>query len=143
MYSLATSFLKVLRPRGDDDFSDRLNYYSTPIILLISSIIVSAKQYISKPIQCWIPPQFTSAMEEYIESYCWIQNTYWLPMHEHIPDDLQMRENRQIGYYQWVPFILLMEALMFTTPCLIWRICSWQSGNLLSQYTLILVLRYQ
>lgn len=32
-------------------------------------------------------------MEEYIESYCWIQNTYWVPMYENIPDDHTARES--------------------------------------------------
>ncbi len=109
MHYLAVDFIKNFQPRGDDDFigelvafsavlqpvrniTDRLNYYYTPIMIGVGALIVTAKQHVGQPIQCWVPPQFTTSMEEYIETYCWVQNTYWLPMHSNIPDDHQSRE---------------------------------------------------
>ncbi|VDL86240.1 unnamed protein product [Nippostrongylus brasiliensis] len=127
--TLARSFINALSLRGDDDVIDRLNYYYTPIMLSIACLIISAKQYGGTPIECWVNPHSRESMEEYIESYCWIQNTYWVPMYENIPDDHTAREEKQIGYYQWVPFILIAEALMFSLPCIFWRLLSWQSGK--------------
>ncbi|KAE9415395.1 hypothetical protein Angca_006097, partial [Angiostrongylus cantonensis] len=126
--TLARSFINALSLRGDDDVVDRLNYYYTPIMLSIACVVISAKQYGGTPIECWVNPHSRESMEEYIESYCWIQNTYWVPMYENIPDDHTTREEKQIGYYQWVPFILIAEALMFSMPCIFWRLLSWQSG---------------
>ena len=95
MQFLAASLLKYLRPHGDDDFVDRLNYYYTSILICLLSVVVTAKQYVAQPLQCWIPTQFTSSMEQYIENYCWIQNTYWVPMHVHIPDDHMTRKGER------------------------------------------------
>ncbi|VDN58039.1 unnamed protein product [Dracunculus medinensis] len=121
-------FLKGLKPEFDDDAIDRLNYYYTPMLFVIFALTLSAKQYVGQPIQCWIPAQFTGAWEQYSENYCFIQNTYFLPLNHYIPRDLEERESREIGYYQWVPFILGLQGILFYLPNLIWKLFNWQSG---------------
>ncbi|CAD6194791.1 unnamed protein product [Caenorhabditis auriculariae] len=121
-------FLKGLKPHYDDDSVDRLNYYFTPMLLVIFALTLSAKQYVGQPIQCWIPAQFTGAWEQYSENYCFVQNTYFIRPDRYIPDSTQEREDNEIGYYQWVPFILGIQAILFGIPALFWRLTNWQSG---------------
>ncbi|VDM14793.1 unnamed protein product [Wuchereria bancrofti] len=40
------AFLKGLKPQFDDDAIDRLNYYYTPLLLVIFALTLSAKQFV-------------------------------------------------------------------------------------------------
>ncbi|BHF68162.1 Structural component of the gap junctions [Sparganum proliferum] len=80
---------------------------------------------IGKPIQCWVPPEFTRAWEEYTENYCWVSNTYFLLPSEDIPaEDHELRSAKFIGYYQWMSIVLAGQAMMSWVPHLLWRVGS-------------------
>ncbi|GMT10764.1 hypothetical protein PFISCL1PPCAC_2061, partial [Pristionchus fissidentatus] len=122
------SALSFLHYRKDDDFVDRLSYFYTSSFLIMMAVLVSFKQFGGRPLECWVPAQFTASWEAYTEMYCWAQNTYWVPIDQDIPPDYAEREYRQISYYQWVPFFLLLQAFLYYVPCLMWRLMSDKSG---------------
>jgi hypothetical protein len=77
----------------------------------------------------------------YAETYCFIKNTYNLPLYSRIPDTYQERTALEIGYYQWVPLVLVAQALLFFAPSIIWRIFYKRTGTIIillnPQFTLI------
>ncbi|GMT06989.1 hypothetical protein PENTCL1PPCAC_29163 [Pristionchus entomophagus] len=117
-----------LRPHTLDDPVDRLNYFVTTMILAFFGIMVSAKQYVGSPIQCWTPMEFRGGWEQYAEDYCFIQNTFYIPFEEEIPTGVEEREKAEIGYYQWVPIVLALQAIMFYVPNWIWKTLNKQTG---------------
>ncbi|KAL3308428.1 Innexin inx3 [Cichlidogyrus casuarinus] len=115
--------------RRDDDFADRFSHTFTTLLLVIFTLVISARQYIEKPIACWVPTEFTRAQEEYAESVCWVTSTYFIdPNAQNVPTNISVRYHGVIHYYQWVPFILMLMAFLFNLPCILWRLFNWQSG---------------
>ncbi|KAI6220998.1 Innexin [Aphelenchoides fujianensis] len=122
------SALSFLQYRVDDDIIDRLSYFYTSSFLTMLAVLVSFKQFGGRPLECWTPAQFTSSWEAYTEMFCWAKNTYWVPFSEDIPVDIADREYHQISYYQWVPFFLLCQAVLFYIPTMVWRALGSKSG---------------
>nr|CAC69996.1 innexin [Chaetopterus variopedatus] len=116
-----------IKVRCDDDIVDRLNHQYTTFILVIFAIVVSTKQYVGDPIHCWCPAYFTDNHEDFTNKVCWVTNTYYLPYEQRVIPDVH-EPRAHISYYQWVPSILLVQALMFYLPCMTWRFLNNRSG---------------
>ncbi|ELU10683.1 hypothetical protein CAPTEDRAFT_99758 [Capitella teleta] len=113
--------------RQDDDYVDKLNHRYTTFILVIFAIVVSTKQYVGEPINCWCPAQFTDNHEDFTNKICWVSNTYYVPIAQKIiPEEHEPKA--RLSYYQWVPMILLCQALLFYMPCMLWRFLNNKSG---------------
>lgn len=121
------SFSKI-SGSSDDDWIDRLNHLWTVVLMTLFAVVTSSGQYAGNPIECWVPAEFTGAYTSYAKSYCWISNTYYVPQEEPIPHRISDRYNQELTYYQWVPIILMFQALMFKVPNIVWRMMNGQSG---------------
>ncbi|PIO75085.1 Innexin [Teladorsagia circumcincta] len=110
-----------LDPTYDVDSSDRLKYVYTPWILCGTAFLIFAHEYVGAPIQCWAPKQWAGGWEQYAEQYCLIENTYFVRMNDSNLPDAREREDREIRYYQWVPFVLLLQAFLLYLPRLVWK----------------------
>ncbi|EYC33438.1 hypothetical protein Y032_0002g800 [Ancylostoma ceylanicum] len=123
-----SSAVTAIKPRLDDSGIDRLNYYYSTMVIMVLSVTITAKQYVGSPLQCWVPAQFTKAWEQYAENYCFVYNTYWVRPDEDVPESVDTRIAQQLIYYQWVPFIMALEAALFYLPVIFWSQVSNKSG---------------
>ncbi|XP_076459977.1 innexin unc-9-like [Babylonia areolata] len=117
-----------LQSSHDDDHVDRLNHLYTVTILVAFAIFVGGGQYVGTPIECISAVNTDAAVRAYAKTYCWVRNTYYVPMKQQVPGTSWERERRELSYYQWVPIILLFMALLFKLPCICWRMLSGASG---------------
>ncbi|XP_067934394.1 innexin unc-9-like [Watersipora subatra] len=116
-----------LNRRYDDDCVDRLNSRYTMFIFIVLGIIISTRQYVGDSISCWAPAEFSHEWIEYTNKICWISNTYYVPMDEAIPnrDD---NKDVKIAYYQWVPIVIFLQAILCLAPSMVWQTLNNQSG---------------
>lgn len=105
-----------------------MSHVYTVGLLIIFAFATMKGVYLRDNINCWVPKQFTDSFEKYAHDYCWISNTYYIPMDEPIPVDIRARESETITYYQWVPLILIFQAFMFKLPYFVWKLFNGYSG---------------
>uniref|UniRef100_A0A914XKP9 Innexin n=1 Tax=Plectus sambesii TaxID=2011161 RepID=A0A914XKP9_9BILA len=131
MLETALGYLKSWGKRYDDDGIDRLHSFVTSNVLIGLAVLVSWKTFGGKPLECMFPVKFPGSWEQYAENYCWSQDTYFVASDEYVETiDVLDRASpqRQLSYYQWVPFFLLFEAACFRLPSLFWKYLAGHSG---------------
>ncbi|ESN91841.1 hypothetical protein HELRODRAFT_182016 [Helobdella robusta] len=127
--------IRELKFHVDDDYIDRLSRQYTVVLMVLFAFLVSTKQFVGTPINCWCPAEFTSSHVDYTNAVCWVSNTYYVTIDSIVPAerlDMTTRDNQKISYYQWVPFILIIQGVLSFIPCQIWRFMNKRSGINLS-----------
>ncbi len=109
------------RIKKDDDWIDRVSSRYTVMILAAFAVGISLTSWVRNPITCWAPKHFTGSHTKYATSYCWVKNTYYLPFSEYIPKEHEEDLRHTIGYYQWIPWILVIQAFFFYLPSAFWH----------------------
>ncbi|XP_067000640.2 innexin inx7 [Anabrus simplex] len=115
--------------RSIDNFVFKLHYKVTFWSLLASTIIVSSQQYIGEHIRCISDKGVPTNV---LETYCFFTTTFTVVRHLdplHVDDIAHAGVGPLVGdeevvhhaYYQWVPFVLFGQAIMFYLPHMIWR----------------------
>ncbi|RLU23891.1 hypothetical protein DMN91_004099 [Ooceraea biroi] len=119
-----------------DNVVFRLHSRVTVLLLLVCTVLVTAKQYIGEPISCMTD---ASIDKDPVNAYCWIYSTFTVSRHlkgipgrgvasagvgQALPDD----EARHHRYYQWVCFVLGLQAILFYVPRALWGI--WERGTI-------------
>ena len=113
---------------SDDTYMHQANRVYCSITFVILAVFVSAKQYVGEPISCFAPYNSEKAHMGYVNTYCWVKNTYTVLDHESLPDDDEQIRGLEIGYYQYVPILFALMAFMFYCPRIFWKITVPTSG---------------
>lgn len=102
------------------DSVDKFNSRYCAITLLVLATFVITNQLVGDVIDCWTEAQFSGQWVKYTDQMCWVSNTYHLPTHITPEAGRNSDHIYEIKYYQWVPIILAMQALLFFLPSLVW-----------------------
>ncbi|XP_023231287.1 innexin shaking-B-like [Centruroides sculpturatus] len=108
----------------------RLHYLFTVFILLAFCIIVTTRQYVGEPITCIQSDEISDTM---MNTYCWIHTTHSIPraFYKEVGKDVPYpgvdsvqdeKEFRYHKYYQWVCFVLFLQAALFYMPRWAWKV---------------------
>jgi len=132
-------YIRKRDPASIDNFAFKLHYRATFVVLLVCMMLVSAKQFIGDPIRCIADgvPGGT------LDLYCWIHSTFSVPsrwgrveevyanglphevaQHHPHPGIAPIEPGEEVvyhKYYQWVVFVLFLQATMFHLPRIIWK----------------------
>ncbi|ESN99802.1 hypothetical protein HELRODRAFT_176569 [Helobdella robusta] len=133
LLNTASSIKEFCRQKTDNSVDSTFSSYPrrltrtyTVALLLTFSCLITSKQFVGNPIECWCPAQFTDSQVRYTTSYCWISHTHYLPTERIIP--YSFSKDSKVVYYQWVPIILLVQSALCLAPALIWRMLIGRSG---------------
>ncbi|KAA3681282.1 innexin [Paragonimus westermani] len=119
---------------GVEDFADKFNFLVTVTILLLCTTVVTVKQYMMKPISCYMATDIGGKnLLDYVENYCWVQGTVPIAYAGRVPETdagWEELEKQKLLYYQWVPFVLGLQCILFYIPRVIWQmICYNRTGT--------------
>lgn len=117
-----------------DNLIFRCHYRVTTAILFLCCILVTANNLIGDPISCITDGGVPGHV---INTYCWITYTFTLPgqggrvgtdvAHPGVMNAEPDREKKYHAYYQWVPFMLFFQGVLFYVPHWIWK--NWEEGK--------------
>jgi len=116
-----------------DNVVFRLHYRGTVALLLAAFCVVTSEQFIGNPINCMTDSMSSGIMD----SYCWIHSTFSVVDNfdgkigedYSYPGVAPLRKDSKVHhhkFYQWVVFVLTLQAGMFYLPRFIWK--SYEGG---------------
>jgi len=108
-----------------DSWTFKLFYKGSFIFFLMGSMVGILSQYFGEPINC----DFKGIDSEMASDYCWIHGSSFIPQeyqaHMKCIVDLDGVESKDdapdTSYYQWVTFVMMVQAGTFMLPYRIWR----------------------
>jgi len=118
-----------------DNFVFKLFYKGCFILFLMGSMVGILSQYFGEPINC----DFKGVDTEMASDYCWIHGSGYMPKEyqQHMRcivdhDGVESADDiPDTSYYQWVTFVMLVQAGTFILPYKIWQCLE---GGLIAEF---------
>ncbi|XP_034195872.1 innexin 7 isoform X1 [Osmia lignaria lignaria] len=117
-----------------DSMIFKLHYRVTFLILLVATLLVTARQFIGEHIRCIGGAGMSDDQVKVINTFCFFTSTYTVVKHmnatavglgevAHPGVGPASRDDPVVhhAYYQWVPFVLFIQAICFYAPHYLWR----------------------
>jgi len=122
-----------VRYKGDKADIDspffKLHYRTSATICFISCLLVTANDLIGNTIDCISGGVIPGNV---LNTYCWIMSTFSIPdkqgkmgedfAYQGVAPPESDGERTYHAYYQWVPFVLFLQGLLFYTPHYLWKV---------------------
>ena len=130
---------QVVNPETESIIS-KLHYRVTSIILLVCCVLVTCVEYVGNGLNIACTqsghPDTWSIPQHVMNTYCYIMGTFTLPGKKDILEmpgvgtyhaQEEADEVQYKAYYQWVPFVLFLQACIFYVPHALFKVCK---GNI-------------
>ncbi|TRY77741.1 hypothetical protein TCAL_08525 [Tigriopus californicus] len=116
----ATQFFLGKNELSIDNWTFKLFYQVTASMLVGSSVLVTFNQFFGDPISCDLPQGGVS--EKVLKAYCWMYSTFNIPPSFEGSCARKKLEVMPVynSYYQWVPIVLMMQAISCYIPRILW-----------------------
>ena len=102
------------------------------ISLLLACTVAFFGTHLWDPLEIITRQHFTWSQNKYAKSMCWVKGIYLdnlVPFGQCVPFEHEGESfKKDITYYQWVPVILLLQAVAFYLPTTVWKMLNSKSG---------------
>ncbi|KAE9554378.1 hypothetical protein FO519_002370 [Halicephalobus sp. NKZ332] len=117
---LLRNLFQSVKKTDIDDVTDRISYFWTTTICFFFALLTGSRMFFGKPIECMMPAEYPSNWGDYIRQYCYITTTYDKEISKNW-NATEISSHAVQAYYQWVPMVLILQALSIYFPHLLWK----------------------
>ena len=114
-----------------ESWVDALNGRWTPLLFLVLGVVSWIGQIYIAPIACNTPVEFTATMSRYSSYRCYMEtnlatphprDNFGIPMIYSDTQDDKSKSNGERTLYQYIPLILILQALFLRIPYILWKL---------------------
>nr|BDV49887.1 MAG: innexin [Metapenaeopsis lamellata majanivirus] len=140
-FSNLRGLIKINKYIDIESIAFKLQFRVTTTLLFFSCLLLTTYSLTGDPISCVYDGENPILKEHVINTYCWIHSTFTLSKYidkaygedTHIPHPgighYGSSDNKTYhAYYQWVPFVLFIQAIVFYLPHALWK--TWEGGKI-------------